>query len=155
MRDCSKCAVPKPEDAFYVDARLKSGLRADCKECTLAHKRANRAAINARRNEHRKNTPGVRKADVTRWRFRRFGITEAEFQVMLAAQGHACAICRSVDPGDRDWCVDHDHSCCAGIKTCGQCVRGLLCSGCNKMLGFARDDTLVLRSALAYLEQGA
>lgn len=37
-------------------------------------------------------------------------------------------------------CVDHDHACCAGKISCGKCVRGLICSPCNKFLGHVRDD---------------
>lgn len=37
-------------------------------------------------------------------------------------------------------CVDHDHKCCAGKVSCGKCVRGLICSPCNKFLGHLRDD---------------
>lgn len=37
-------------------------------------------------------------------------------------------------------CVDHDHKCCSGKISCGKCVRGLICSPCNKFLGHLRDD---------------
>lgn len=40
-------------------------------------------------------------------------------------------------------CVDHDHACvngCSGKVSCGSCVRGLICSPCNKFLGHLRDD---------------
>jgi len=49
--------------------------------------------------------------------------------------------------------VDHDHECCPDEKSCGKCVRGLLCNWCNRMIGMARDDPQRLRSAIAYLKR--
>jgi hypothetical protein len=59
---------------------------------------------------------------------------------MLAAQGYACAICRDPFENQRI-CADHDHGCCPKLtdqtaKTCGRCIRGLLCVPCNTNLGW-------------------
>jgi hypothetical protein len=74
------------------------------------------------------------------------------YQEKLSGQGGVCAICGTADPGgDRRFHVDHDHSCCPGSKSCGKCVRGLLCRNCNFALGFFGDDPDVLVAALSYL----
>jgi hypothetical protein len=79
-------------------------------------------------------------------RFRRFGITEAELDALLARQKNRCAICKSAKPyGSGDWQIDHDH-------VTGQ-VRGLLCSKCNLALGLLSDDPKVIAAALRYLSR--
>jgi hypothetical protein len=51
--------------------------------------------------------------------------------------------------------VDHDHGCCPGQRSCGKCVRGLVCRDCNAMLGLARDNADSLRRAASYLTDWA
>lgn len=83
----------------------------------------------------------------------KYGISIDQFIGMLHAQGGGCAICGSLSTGNGlDWSVDHDHACCPGTKSCGKCVRGLLCNMCNLTLGCAKDNPEVLRAAAAYLE---
>ncbi len=63
-------------------------------------------------------------------RFRRFGITEQQYNDMKASQDGCCAICRRTRKLGRykNLAIDHCH------KT-GK-VRGLLCVTCNTRLGF-------------------
>lgn len=90
----------------------------------------------------------------------RFGITLEQFNEILEQQGGLCAICKKLPGKDRSWTgepvsrlsVDHDHTCCLGKRSCGKCVRGLLCKSCNTALGLLGDDVEGLRRALAYLE---
>jgi hypothetical protein len=83
----------------------------------------------------------------------RYGITEEQYDAMLSAQGGACAICGTGDPGAETarWAIDHDHDCCPGAESCGRCVRGLLCRNCNVGLGHFDDDPDRLLAATAYL----
>lgn len=63
-----------------------------------------------------------------------------------------CAICGS----NKKPVIDHDHSCCPGKTSCGECVRGTLCMNCNNALGLAEENTDVLKAGAAYLlEYGA
>lgn len=81
----------------------------------------------------------------------KYGITPERYQELLGAQHGACAICFRTTA----LCVDHDHRCCPGKKSCGFCVRGLVCAGCNSMLGLAHDNPRILLSGVAYLEKHA
>lgn len=47
--------------------------------------------------------------------------------------------------------VDHDHRCCPGVTSCGECVRGLLCSNCNCAAGLVQDDPDIAQALVFYL----
>lgn len=106
-----------------------------------------RDKVLAERKRHRERQSKEARAAVTlRGRLRKYGLTRDEFDTMLKAQGGRCAICRTDDQGRKGntcWSIDHDH------KTLK--VRGLLCHGCNSALGYARDDTSILKRMIDYL----
>jgi hypothetical protein len=72
------------------------------------------------------------------------GLTEEQYDQMLAAQGGGCAICgaRSSDHNKRLG-VDHNHQ-------TGE-VRGILCDNCNQGLGAFKESIQLLRRAMPYL----
>lgn len=59
-----------------------------------------------------------------------YNITRSFYDEIFKNQKGLCAICEVWEPT----CVDHDHACCPTWKSCGACVRGLLCKGCNIQL---------------------
>jgi hypothetical protein len=83
----------------------------------------------------------------------KYNLTVAQHAALLEAQGGVCAICRGTNPNGYRLSVDHDHSCCPGNRSCGTCVRGLLCAGCNFVVGHASDDSERLRAAADYLDR--
>ena len=60
-----------------------------------------------------------------------------------------CEVCGSTN----DLCIDHDHSCCPGQKTCGKCIRGILCNDCNIAEGRLKSDKELVKALLRYLEK--
>lgn len=162
MRTCKTCQQEKPAADFYKG-------RASCKACVSAYNRRyhqeNREAILVRQQKAREENPERIAEAQRRWRGKRtqqsrayklratYGLTEERFDAMVDAQGGVCAICKQPPPGKtKVLYVDHDHSCCPSlVKTCGGCVRGLLCSHCNRGLGAFRDDPALLVSASEYL----
>lgn len=66
-------------------------------------------------------------------KIRQYGITPEEYDTQLARQDGRCAICRR--RSRQRLAIDHDHACCPRkVGSCGKCVRGLLCRGCNQIL---------------------
>lgn len=62
----------------------------------------------------------------------------------------SCDICgENVQEGRIN--VDHDHSCCPGQQTCGNCLRGILCRGCNRAIGSFRENPQNIYNAYTYL----
>lgn len=77
-----------------------------------------------------------------------YGLTLAEYEAMFDAQGGLCAICQRPETMTQKGkvkalSVDHDHE-------TGR-VRQLLCSACNRALGFFGDDPERIADAAAYL----
>ena len=73
---------------------------------------------------------------------RKYNLTPAEFERMVALQDNKCAVCGDMFTGMPY--VDHDH-------ITGR-VRGLLCIHCNTMIGHARDNSNILLNGIRYLE---
>lgn len=73
-----------------------------------------------------------------------YKLTAEQYAAMMR---QPCAIC-----GYRENLnIDHDHSCCPGKRSCGKCVRGVLCLNCNYGVGAANDDPEELRRVADYL----
>lgn len=55
-----------------------------------------------------------------------------------------CNVCSSeIGQGtDRNLHVDHDHKCCPGKRSCGECVRGVVCNRCNTSIGLYENGKL-------------
>lgn len=131
-KECPTCMEWKGEDSFTRSSTRSDGLAFHCRSC--AKYRADRRKLE-------------------RWAVdlqARYGITADQYQALLVAQSDGCALCGR-PPGDRRLHVDHDHSCCESTKSCGRCVRGLLCSQCNAGLGMFNDDPDRLLSAAIYV----
>ena len=82
---------------------------------------------------------------------KRFGLTPEQYIDIANAQNNLCKICGSEEKAGRRLSVDHDHSCCHGQNSCGKCIRGLLCTRCNKTLGMTKDNKELLSKMIDYL----
>lgn len=112
---CRQCGEVKPHSDWHKNATASDGLSTRCKACRAIQGRAG----------HLK---------------RSYGMTEAERDEMIAAQGGVCLICLKAPAVH----VDHCH-------TTGR-VRGVLCFNCNTAIGKLGDDPDAARRVVSYLE---
>lgn len=94
---------------------------------------------------------GWKIANSTRWdRIKsRYDLSREEWEDLLKSQGGVCAICKEESIR---WHTDHDHSCCPpDKKTCGKCVRGILCNRCNQAIGLLKEKAENFQNAMEYL----
>lgn len=155
MKTCTRCKIDKPFLNFSPDKRNKDGFQSWCKECRAEYRQLNKGKIDAK-------VKAAKKADPDRYRnlelLRNYSISLEQYNKTLADQGGVCAICGTDNPGEKagkklNFVVDHDHGCCSGRKSCGNCVRGLLCFACNFGIGSLRDSTTILQNAIRYLQE--
>ena len=123
------------------------------RESVRRYKARNREQVRERDREQKRKRwqgipPEVHHANRLR---QRHGLTPADKQAMLGAQGGRCYLCGDKLPYDKAF-IDHDHSCCPQGKSCPACRRGLACDSCNTLIGYARDDPARLRRIAANLE---
>ena len=119
--------VPKP-DVVYLSSY--------CQEC---HNQVSKDA----RDRRELREPGHRRREAI---YRRYKMTEEDYDNLLSKQSGVCAICLESDSKFRDgdlFHIDHDHD-------TGK-VRGLLCRPCNQGLGLFRDRKDSLAEAINYL----
>ena len=81
---------------------------------------------------------------------KKYNMTIADREAMLKKQHGLCAICKAKETTKDILQIDHDHSCCDGSQTCGECIRGLICARCNRALGMLRDDPLIANRLVKY-----
>jgi len=135
-KDCPKCDKDKPLAQFQKNASIKDGFQRECALCWNAYCKErwkndskDPARLRTRSNVHLRT---------------KYGITVEQYDQMLQAQGGGCKVCGcspelgAVKVGRLGpfMIVDHERSCCPGTKTCGKCIRGLVCDYCNRALGY-------------------
>ena len=118
----------------------------DCSPCALRRYKTNKQRILSRHSAWAKDN---RSAEQRKQNARRYGLTLEQYDNMLQEQAHCCKACR--EEFTKTPHVDHDHACCPGKLSCGKCVRGLLCGGCNTTLGFMQDSPDKLAALADYL----
>lgn len=135
VKTCLSCKSEKALDDFYKFFDKWSNRHyasARCKPCHQEYKKENPVAT----ARNRKN--GKLKL--------RYGLTYEQWEQIRSNEAYSCMIC-GITESELDRKLDVDHCHASGR------ARGVLCNACNTMIGRAKDNVAVLRSAAAYLEK--
>lgn len=160
-KKCSRCKKEYNIINFCNSSYSKDGKRSACKFCDKElneQVRTNSVKLERRRAKQRKAARSEkRREQVRKWQSSetgqiacfnanlksKYGITIDIHNTMMEKQKNACGACRVLLLDRKHAHVDHCH------KT--NRVRGILCSACNKALGFAHDRIDKLEGLLSYL----
>lgn len=133
---------------------------AQCIDCQAEGIPTNRPATyggprSPRCHTHYKQAQKARRATNHASRVKRvYGLTEDAYKAILAHQGGKCAICQRATGRTRRLSVDHEHNkpgCTHEPEHgCTQCIRGLACSQCNRIV-LGRYNIEALTRAIHYL----
>jgi len=125
FRICSNCNIRKSLDEFTCGKRIVSY----CRECRRV-----------KAKEYYKNNP----AKFNEYNLKKYGLTIETFKKLFEEQNGMCAICEIIFDEKNSPCIDHSHK--------NNIIRGLLCQRCNLMIGYARDNIVILKKSIQYLE---
>jgi len=154
MKKCCTCKQEKPYDLFSKNKSENDKYHMRCKQCQRDEYKNNIDRYRQNSREYSKSEVGRRnykkRIESGKHKFNqlksKYGITADEYHALLIKQKSKCAICDKVFEDTTRATkahVDHCH------KT-GR-IRGLLCNGCNLVLGHFDDDVNILKKAMEYL----
>lgn len=166
VENCTKRIVVKGmckqhyDDTYYKDKENKERKNRTSIEYARKHKEERKEYNTKYRKEYKKelkekrNTPEAKERARNATLKHTYNIDNIKYNEMLKAQGEKCYSCdRHQSEFEEVFQVDHNHSCCPGSKSCGKCIRGLLCGSCNLILGLCKDNSEVLKKLINYLEK--
>jgi hypothetical protein len=128
VKVCYKCSVEKRLDDFHPSPSTKDKRMKMCKDCH----RCSKTSVKDRQRSFENQRL-----------IKSYGISIERYEEMEKAQNGLCAICKSPRKEGIRFNIDHNHD-------TGQ-VRGLLCSGCNRGLGYFKDRPDLIKKAADYL----
>jgi hypothetical protein len=138
MKTCNRCNQKKELGLFAKGSGYKDGRRGICKKCHSEYM-----------TKYYKDNPNkLKTAGKIEKNWRRHHITEEKYAELFCKHDGKCHACK-INVATN---VDHDHQCCNKPRSCGKCVRGLLCHQCNSALGLLGDDRKKIKNLLEYIK---
>lgn len=153
---CKTCQEEKDITEFHSNPTMRDKRYSSCKTCTNAKKKEYR---DQNLEEHREKYKQWKEKDPDKYyrmlrnsKLKKYGLTLHQYEEIFEAQGGLCTICNKPETqgtGGNNGTLAVDHCHATGL------FRGLLCSSCNRGLGFFDDNPLYLQKAIEYLNENS
>ena len=141
--------VNSPYDKIPLEDRVitrKGGVLVNgthiCRGCELIHE--------GKRPMEWNRQFGILNCGNCKSKLRKYRLTPDKLKEYLAVVN--CPLCECIltdDLSPTGRCIDHDHNCCSykmthsgNARTCGKCVRGVICGHCNKAEGYTPPNVI-------------
>lgn len=129
---CSKCKASKPETDFSIKRSSRTGRNSKCKKCHNDYVRDVWYVKN--KEKHKESQRAWKQRNPSKVLANSLGVDISEAQKMVAKGKLKCDICGK----NEDLHYDHCHK-------LGK-ARGVLCIGCNTLIGRLGDDSETVRA---------
>lgn len=148
LKCCSMCLIKKIKIDFWKNKVQPDGLDNLCKQCRKDSINKYRKKISSSRPI--KSEPTIEEIAIKleknkqRKKFNQiklnYGLTQSDYEQLEKSQNYCCKICNQLTK----LCVDHCH-------LTGK-VRGLLCTNCNRGIGYLKESIYNLENAIQYIK---
>ena len=140
-KTCSTCRQVKELELFAKGSKYKDGRRGICKKCHSEY------ITKYYKDRPEKYAEKVRMNSYYKANWKRHKLSEDKYLGLVELHEGKCHACKDREATN----IDHDHTCCPGRFSCGECVRGVLCNQCNTALGLLADSKEKLQGLLDYI----
>lgn len=145
---CSFCKKSKPLTEYWKQSKTSNRIHSRCKECMKDEYYLWNHSLKGKVSRHLRNKRFYKKhheSCLDEHLRQKFGVPKGTYQRMIVKQKNRCAVCNKKESWNRRLSLDHNH------KT--NEVRGLLCHKCNSAIGFAQENTKILKLMIQYLQK--
>jgi hypothetical protein len=139
---CVKCNQEKSLEMFAKGKNYKDGRRGTCKRCHTDY------VLSYYDSKPDKKAAKNKMNSVYSGNWKKHGISKEQYIEMLSKYNGKCYSCKDREAVS----IDHDHGCCDRSRSCGKCIRGILCNQCNTALGLLQDNKEKIKGLLEYLK---
>ena len=142
LKKCIKCGEEKDLELFAKGGKYREGRRGTCKKCHTKY------MTEYYKNNPDKNAEKIRKNSIYQGNWHRHHLSEEKYIELVNLYDGKCHSCKERPATN----IDHDHECCDKARSCGKCVRGVLCNQCNTALGLLLDSKKYVLNLLEYIK---